>query len=530
MTSTARHRRRPLSIVLITAFIAAFTLVGVGAVAAPATTLGASVTKVAACGANLRTSPYRTAKLKRTLRTGARVTVVAKVTGGRWSVVCAGDAAARRSWYRISAINGKSVRSLYGVRYLYGATGLFRAVTTSAPTPVPPPPTPPPPVPPPPAGTCGSLQAIVNAAPAGTTVTAPACTYHETVTINKPLTLRGYGATIDGGNQRARWMVIAASDVTVEGFTMVGAMAGGVQSGSLDVDGHNRFTARNLVLRGGSYAALRLWTGSGHRVEGTTISGAPSLGIIGWHVSSTVMTGNHISGNNTAGFNPGWEAGGVKLIGSSGVTFSNNEVDHNAGKGFWCDGMSTGVTITGNRFHDNAHAGIFFEISSGATITGNQVWENGWGFPVWGWGAGITISSSANAEVANNKVAWNADGIAVLSQGRSDAPAVVGNSVHDNAIALAPQPSDSSDKMALGWLQDWSGPMFASTSNNRGTGNDYWVSTPEPHWARFGWAGPQNTLTAFNGTPGEEGGLYVTSTTLSQLLTSAGMPTTPRAR
>jgi hypothetical protein len=42
-------------------------------------------------------------------------------------------------WYRINAINGKSVKSLYGVSYLYGASGLFKS-TTSSPTPTPTPP------------------------------------------------------------------------------------------------------------------------------------------------------------------------------------------------------------------------------------------------------------------------------------------------------------------------------------------------------------------------------------------------------
>jgi parallel beta-helix repeat protein len=370
----------------------------------------------------------------------------------------------------------------------------------------------------------------VNAAAAGSVVTAPACTYRETVTIGKPLTLRGYGATIDGGGTRTRWVVVGASDVTLEGFTMVNAKAGAVQSGSVDVDGAQRFTARDLDLRGGSYAAMRLWTGSGHRVEGSTISGAPDIGILGWEVTSTVMTGNRIFGNNTAGFNAGWEAGGVKLGKSSGITFTRNEVDHNDGPGFWCDGMCTSISITDNRIHDNANAGILFETGSGGTITGNRVWENGWAFPTWGWGAGITVSSSANTEVANNIVAWNADGIAVISQSRADAPAVTGNRVHDNTIAIAAQPGDSSDKMALAWLQDWSGSMYASASNNRGAGNDYWVSTPEPHWARYSWSGVRNTLTDFNGTLGEEAGVYLTQSALGQTLTNAGMPTTARVR
>jgi SpoIID/LytB domain protein len=39
------------------------------------------------------------------------------------------------SWHRISAINGKSVSSLYGVTYLYGASKLFKTATSPTPAP-----------------------------------------------------------------------------------------------------------------------------------------------------------------------------------------------------------------------------------------------------------------------------------------------------------------------------------------------------------------------------------------------------------
>ena len=49
------------------------------------------------------------------------------VTGGSWRTTC-GKAVSGRTWYRISAINGRSVKSLYGVTYLYAAISLFKAV------------------------------------------------------------------------------------------------------------------------------------------------------------------------------------------------------------------------------------------------------------------------------------------------------------------------------------------------------------------------------------------------------------------
>ena len=87
---------------------------------------------MAACSVNLRTSPYTTARIKATLKTGTRVTEVAAVRGSAWKATCNGKTISSRYWYRISGVNGKSVKSLYGVTYVYGALYLFRPVTTTS--------------------------------------------------------------------------------------------------------------------------------------------------------------------------------------------------------------------------------------------------------------------------------------------------------------------------------------------------------------------------------------------------------------
>ena len=50
-----------------------------------------------------------------------------------WSRSCAGKPVSGRAWYRISKINGTSVRSLYGVSYLYAPAGLFTTAAAAAP-------------------------------------------------------------------------------------------------------------------------------------------------------------------------------------------------------------------------------------------------------------------------------------------------------------------------------------------------------------------------------------------------------------
>lgn len=91
--------------------------------------LAGSITKVTACdGVNLRTRPATNATRKTTLKAGTRVTITATLTGSRYTVNCAGRTTSGTGWYRISAINGKSVSSLYRVSYVYGAGALFKPV------------------------------------------------------------------------------------------------------------------------------------------------------------------------------------------------------------------------------------------------------------------------------------------------------------------------------------------------------------------------------------------------------------------
>ena len=93
---------------------------------APTPTRSPTSTMVPACSAvNLRTGASTTSAIQTRPATTARLTVVATVSGSHWSAVCP-SAKSGSSWYRISAINGKSVASLYGRQYLYAATGVLK--------------------------------------------------------------------------------------------------------------------------------------------------------------------------------------------------------------------------------------------------------------------------------------------------------------------------------------------------------------------------------------------------------------------
>jgi parallel beta-helix repeat protein len=173
--------------------------------------------------------------------------------------------------------------------------------------------------------------------------------------------------------------------------------------------------------------------------------------------------------------------------------------------------------VTNNRVHHNDRDGIFFEISSGARIEGNSVWNNGSGFAAWGYGAGITISSSDRAQVRGNVVAWNARGISVISQDRNLKPHN-NNTVTDNVVVAA-----RGDKVA-GWYDDHGGSLYSSANGNSGSGNRYWVGSAEPSSGRFEWSGARTTLAAYNATRGEEGATYLSTGERDAILGGAGIP------
>jgi hypothetical protein len=455
------------------------------------------------------------------------------------------------------------------------------------------------------------LQSLVDAAPAGSTLKVPPCTFRETVTINKPLTLDGQGQAVIKGSDvwtqwspsgslfrsnltvpslsasgtcatsdnrclhaeqvfldgtrlnlnlsgtpgagefsldgsrhvllasdpsghtvevstRTAWLIPQVDGGTVTNFTMAHA-ANDAHTSAISNGGRANWTFSNNRLLYAHGWILGLLNNTGLSAVGNEIGFSGQLGVAATNAPGVLIRGNRIHDNNTDGFSGFWEAGGLKMSLQNSPVVDGNEIDHNAAPGLWCDINCQNAVFTNNRVHDNAMMGILFEISVGARICNNAVWSNGFGYSAWGFGGGIVISSSANAEVCSNTVAWNADGITVASQNRSDAPAIgaVGNYVHDNTIAAQDNPSDPYSTLAMSWIMDWSGNLFDPASNNRGANNNFWFPTPEVGYTRYAWKGPISTLAAFVATPGNSNGSYLSSAQKDSLLAAAGMPTTP---
>ncbi|MEO8273916.1 MAG: glycoside hydrolase family 25 protein, partial [Chloroflexota bacterium] len=95
------------------------------------TTASTATTVIANCDLRLRSSSSTSARTIKIIGANTVVTTSGTVTGGSWSADCL-KSVSGKSWYKITAVGGKSVSSLYGVSVVYAATGLFRAASGTA--------------------------------------------------------------------------------------------------------------------------------------------------------------------------------------------------------------------------------------------------------------------------------------------------------------------------------------------------------------------------------------------------------------
>lgn len=318
---------------------------------------------------------------------------------------------------------------------------------------------------------------------------------------------------------RTRWMLIDANNVTLRGLRMRHA-GNKEQTGALEVNGKSDVTIDHVVVSDAHGAVVKMGRGDRVKLINSDIFRGGNLGVHGGSAGDDHLVANNtIHDNNTEGYRVGWEGGGYKGTHVHRATFQGNEVYGNNGPGLWCDIDCTNVTYTNNRIHNNDYSGIWWEISDNAVIANNVIYQNGYGYDEWGWGAGILIASSRGADVYKNIVAWNADGISVISQNRGNRRwnTVTGNHVHDNIIIQA-------HGYALAWLDDHNGPTFQSGSDNKGWSNQYWLWGGEDSQVRFAWKSGIRTLTAFNQTPGEQHGSYISTGTRNSILANASVP------
>jgi parallel beta-helix repeat protein len=321
---------------------------------------------------------------------------------------------------------------------------------------------------------------------------------------------------------RQEWFLVESEDVTIEDMTMRHAGSAAQYGGIHGVEGAHRLMIHNVNLSDTSGALVSFHGVNGGSLFDSTLRRGGQLGVKGGGPGTRdlTITGNRIEGNNTEGYNDGWEAGGIKLTNAIDTVISDNEVIGNTGPGIWCDIDCSNTNITGNRVSENSRAGIMFEISDGATIADNVVWDNGWGFASWAWGAGILISSSKNAVVQDNTLAWNADGITVVSQKR-DRPG--GDQVHGVQVIANTIVAGAPGGFLLGWVEDWDGGTFQSDAGNVGRDNAFWMDPADTSDCQFMWQGCHAQVDSFAATPGGTGSRTLGDPDVGAALGSEGL-------
>jgi parallel beta-helix repeat protein len=286
----------------------------------------------------------------------------------------------------------------------------------------------------------------------------------------------------------------AAADVVIRNLT-IEKYGSPAQRGAIHARDGARWMIADCVVRLNSGAGISV--GDGTRVQNCDVDNNGQIGIEG-NGKDIRIEGNRIWANNIYGFDPAWEAGGVKIAESDGVEFRDNHVYDNDGSGLWCDINCRNVIYEGNLVENNRHIGIFHEISFKAVIRKNTVRHNGIDNRKFFWGSDIVVAASQDVEVTDNKVtvAPGACGIVLIDQGRrNDAGQeyktrnniVRGNEMTFEGAVCAGGASDTQP-------EDENYDIIAK-GNNRFDGNTYRVrgvsEPPQFVWGRdvTDWAG-----------------------------------------
>jgi len=256
-------------------------------------------------------------------------------------------------------------------------------------------------------GPGGSIQAAVDAAAAGATITVLPGTYHEAVCVTTDgIKLRGAGAVV---------VPPAQAPQTPCAFGPGGQTIGIAVLGHLD----------------------------------------PGTGEVAEPVRDVTVSGFRVEG---------FAAFGIGMLGGSNVDIVDNTAVDNTEYGI-ARFVSTGGSLRGNRVTGSQEAGLYLGDSpqAHATIVGNTAWNNGF--------FGIFVRDSAHGTVVGNESFGNCVGILVLAtqpQVPVQDWTVKGNQVHDNTKAC---PASEDGPPASGIGIALAGAAHSTVLGNLVTGN-----------------------------------------------------------
>jgi len=238
------------------------------------------------------------------------------------------------------------------------------------------------------------------------------------------------GRVVEASTTTAAFVGTAA-DVEIRGL-VIEKYSTPTQTGAIQAPRGLRWLIEDNEIRLNHSYGLRVGPQMVARNNNIHHNGQLGIGGIG---DQSVFEGNEIAYNNAVGgFHEEWEAGGVKVVRSTGVRFEGNWVHHNTGRGLWSDIDMVDLLIEDNLVEWNSRGGIVHEIGYAAEIVDNVARYNGLGFDVWLWGAQILVQNSSDVMVHGNVVTVSTEGgngITIVNQdrGSGDRGAYVSNRV-----------------------------------------------------------------------------------------------------
>ena len=242
-----------------------------------------------------------------------------------------------------------------------------------------------------------TIDAAVEAAPLNTTVAVPEGVYHETVTINKSVTIAGDDARVRGDNNGSV-ITVRAADVAIRG---------------LQIDGVGNQNQNPEAARAARDEEREQWdaiiqSGYGHSDAGVRAIGAPGLvvddvtietnasGLLLREGSHAVARDLRVNGSDT------WQDGFM------GIT-----------------GIESRVTVTDSRF-EGGRDGIYLHRADGSVIRNSTFTDNRYGVHLMYTGDTLVADNTARNELFA--------GITVMT--RPSGNAIVGNDVRNSSAGI----------------------------------------------------------------------------------------------
>ncbi|WP_324664438.1 NosD domain-containing protein [Haloarcula sediminis] len=320
-----------------------------------------------------------------------------------------------------------------------------------------------------------TVQGAVDAAPPNTTVVVPAGTYRERVTVEKPITLRGRGATLDGGDNGSV-VTVRADRVGLVGFDLrgVGNRTVGNRSAAGDA-----WDATVTAAYGNSDAAVTAHNASSLYAADLSVR-TPSSGLVLRQTPDAVVENVTVNGTGH------WQDGFMSVVGMHGDIVVQNSRFRGGRDGVYLH-RADGTVIRDNAFH-GGRFGVHLmytsstlvadntarsQLYSGVVVMTNPERNAVVGNDIRHSGSGIMMAGS-RSYVARNVIANTSRGLSTnAGRSRYEHNVIYGNKIGLSAATVLPSNDVVANDFVANGKHAVSGPGPLRRYTHDGRGN-YW--------------------------------------------------------